>query len=401
MSLKIEKKNSSLPQENINDLWIDWLDVKELQNLTRHPVLQAFSHGTASKEMLKTFLIQHHYYSRYFTRYLIALISKLPLLEDIQDLLENLLEEMGLEDNNKITHTELFQRTLATIGADTNSQKPFENTTAMVDAMFTYCLVDDPLEGLSAMCLGAEAIVPLIYKPVLDLLRTLNYGNDATEFFSLHIEEDETHAIKMFNIMTRLIGQDKSLRLKAIHIGSQMIKNRIKMLDDIWDDFNKKEENINLNNQKKHTSFNSYDFWRVNNKLPSYIPESEKLIHKNVINSNSYSEEKFSKERKHKVNIVNLPTKTISMTLGHLDPNKSTNLHRHNYETIIYIIEGKGISKIGNNNVEWSAGDAIYIPPWAEHKHINICKEKCLYIACENAPLLQNIGNIALREELD
>ncbi|MCP9267336.1 iron-containing redox enzyme family protein [Xenorhabdus sp. XENO-1] len=398
----IKESMANISTENTGNIWSDWLDEKELKKLTDHPVLQSFNDSTASEEMLKTFLIQHGYYSRHFTRYLIALISKLDVFEDIKDLLHNLLEEMGLEDENKITHAELFQRTLKTVGADINSQKPFENTTAMVDAMFSFCLSDDPLEGLSAMCLGAEAIVPLIYKPVLNRLMTLNYNKDATEFFTLHIEEDEDHAIKMFEIIDRLTSQDESLRLKAINIGSEMIRNRVKMLDSVWESEVVRKNNAekaDLNNQKNDLSFHSADFWRVNYKPTPSIPE--KLIHKDVINSNSHGENQFSAERKHKVNIVNLPTKTISMTLGHLDAEQSTNLHRHNYETVIYIIEGNGVSKIGNNDVAWSAGDAIYIPAWVEHKHSNMGQDKCLYIACENAPLLQNIGNIALREELE
>lgn len=108
----------------------------------------------------------------------------------------------------------------------------------------------------------------------------------------------------------------------------------------------------------------------------------------------------FSTERKHKVHIVDLPTHTISMTIGRLDLAESTRLHRHNYETVIYILAGQGYSKVGDRQVEWQEGDAIYIPVWAEHQHVNTGDMECAYMACENAPLLQNLGGIAIREEM-
>jgi gentisate 1,2-dioxygenase len=49
--------------------------------------------------------------------------------------------------------------------------------------------------------------------------------------------------------------------------------------------------------------------------------------------------------------------------------------------------------------IRWKAGDAVYIPVWAWHHHSNASQGKpARYVACENAPLLQNLG-VAVREE--
>ncbi|SDX04244.1 Cupin domain-containing protein [Pseudomonas syringae] len=107
----------------------------------------------------------------------------------------------------------------------------------------------------------------------------------------------------------------------------------------------------------------------------------------------------FSESRKHEVHVVDLPSRSISMTFGALQPLQGSGLHRHNYETIIYIISGTGFSMIGETQVAWTAGDAIYIPVWRWHKHVNTSEgAEATYIACENAPLLQALG-VALREE--
>jgi quercetin dioxygenase-like cupin family protein len=128
-------------------------------------------------------------------------------------------------------------------------------------------------------------------------------------------------------------------------------------------------------------------------------PLPARLIHRDVLGGASAEERRFSEQRNHLVHIVDLPSRVLSMTLGRLEPGQSTRVHRHNYETVLYILEGHGKSVIGETEVTWSKGDAVYVPVWAWHSHCNLSpSESALYIACENAPHLQNLG-IALREE--
>jgi quercetin dioxygenase-like cupin family protein len=143
------------------------------------------------------------------------------------------------------------------------------------------------------------------------------------------------------------------------------------------------------------TSFSSKDFGKTAAQFTVKMPG--RLIHRSVIASGR--DQQFSSERKHEVQVVDLPSKALSMTIGGLTPGQSTSRHRHSYETIIYVIEGAGTTYIEDRAVEWTAGDAIYIPVWAWHHHVNASRDvACRYIACENAPLLQNLG-CALREE--
>jgi len=143
------------------------------------------------------------------------------------------------------------------------------------------------------------------------------------------------------------------------------------------------------------SEYSSKDFGRTGRSLIAQVPE--KLIHRNVVGSGEDS--RFSAERKHPVQIVDLPSKTISMTVGGLEPGQTTSRHRHNYETLLYVIEGEGTTLVEDVEVSWQAGDAVYIPVWAWHYHRNASNVKpARYVACENAPLLQNLGT-AVREE--
>ena len=147
--------------------------------------------------------------------------------------------------------------------------------------------------------------------------------------------------------------------------------------------------------------YTSKDFHKTGSAISVNMPE--RLIHKAVLGSqNVGGEAQLSNERQHPVKIVDLPSHSISMTIGLLEPGQSSRLHRHNYESVIYIVAGKGFSLIHALRIDWEAGDAIYVPCWAAHQHTNVQEtDTCTYVACENAPMLQNLGNIAMREELE
>jgi gentisate 1,2-dioxygenase len=139
----------------------------------------------------------------------------------------------------------------------------------------------------------------------------------------------------------------------------------------------------------------SKDFGRTKAAPEAQVPD--KLIHEQV--ERAGLDGTFSRERSHPVFVVDLPTRTISMTIGHLAPGERTRRHRHTYETVLYVLEGEGRTYVEDRVVDWKAGDAVYVPVWAWHHHESRSKGNCRYLACENAPLLQNLGNVALREE--
>lgn len=150
-----------------------------------------------------------------------------------------------------------------------------------------------------------------------------------------------------------------------------------------------------METQETTTKFGSADFHKTYAR-PVYRQPS-RLIHRNVEEAGIHDQ--FSLERKHPVFFVDLPTQNVSMTIGGLLPGQITNRHRHTYETVLYVLEGRGWTEIEDQRVEWKAGDAVYIPSWAWHRHGNTDdRNSARYLACENAPQLQNLG-VALREE--
>ena len=85
--------------------------------------------------------------------------------------------------------------------------------------------------------------------------------------------------------------------------------------------------------------FSSKDFATTSAILESELPG--RLVHRDV---RQRFHGGFSQERGHGVAIVDLPSRSISVTIGHLKEGQRTRLHRHNYETIIYVVKGCGYS---------------------------------------------------------
>lgn len=392
MNNQYKKPSSEL---KLNPIWQAWIDKSALGRIVNHPLLIALSEGRVDIEGIRTLLIQQHHYSRHFTKYLTTLISKLENISDTHSLLENLIEEMGAENGVSETHAEIFQDTLKAIHADINCEPAFHSTTNLATSVMNHCRSNDSVEGISALCLGAEAIVPIIYTPILKALKHHNIDISGTRFFTIHIEGDEDHAITMLKILTRITHEKPDARKKAIEVGTDVISKRCDMFDEIWRVICERKK---TKDDHKNTSYSSSDFADVSSQMTVTIPDC--LLHASVRINQNHTSKRLAEERRHKVSIINLPTKTISVTLGELDKNETTRMHRHNYETVIYVIVGSGHSFIGGRVINWKAGDAFYIPVWAPHQHINDSSETCVYLACENTPLLQNIGRIALREEM-
>jgi quercetin dioxygenase-like cupin family protein len=149
-------------------------------------------------------------------------------------------------------------------------------------------------------------------------------------------------------------------------------------------------------NATRAVQFHSADFDKTPPRPRVSMPE--KLAHRDVEKQGEQRD--YSKARKHPVFFVDLPSHALSMTIGWLDPGQSSNRHRHTYETILFVLEGEGYSYVGGKRVDWKTGDAVYVPVWAWHNHVNTGAGRARYLACENAPMLQNMGGIALREEV-
>ncbi|MFK3792510.1 AMP-binding protein [Pseudomonas piscis] len=217
----------------LSPLWVDMFPAGLLEDLSANPFLAACRAGTVSEAQLRGFLIQHHHYSQYFTRYLCSLMGSLTDLGEFKALSHNLAEELSGNDTDQVSHAELYREAMDELGAVPRSLPVLSSTRALIDAMFRYCRGADPLDGLAALCLGAEAIVPIVYGPILDALRHRHASTRALRFFQIHVEEDEQHAIVMREIIDRMICERPYLRARVVAVGEEMVRLRMAMLSEL------------------------------------------------------------------------------------------------------------------------------------------------------------------------
>jgi gentisate 1,2-dioxygenase len=74
-------------------------------------------------------------------------------------------------------------------------------------------------------------------------------------------------------------------------------------------------------------------------------------------------------------------------------------MQRHHHETVHYVIAGAGHSEIEgaggvpDTTVAWAAGDLVYTPPWAWHRHYNDSADDPVeFLTIENSRLLGLLG---------
>jgi quercetin dioxygenase-like cupin family protein len=107
----------------------------------------------------------------------------------------------------------------------------------------------------------------------------------------------------------------------------------------------------------------------------------------------------FSRERGHPVFPVRVPARSLSMSVGALEPGACTTNHRHAYEAVMYVVAGRGHSIVEGRRYEWKAGDALYTPPWCWHQHIADADSRVEYVTATNMPMLESLGQTVMRQE--
>ena len=197
-----------------------------------HPFLLDCRAGRVPPERLLGFLAQHGRYSRYFTRYLCALMSRLERGEDVIPLAANLAEELGLGgDDHETPHAVLYQQMLQRFGVDIDGAPVLPETQNLIDTVFMLCQQPGGLSGLGAMCLGAEAIVPPLYSSLVQGFENAGFRREDLTFFLVHIDCDDGHADTMFQLMESLTRGNPSKRLKVIQGGEIAVTARLRFFD--------------------------------------------------------------------------------------------------------------------------------------------------------------------------
>jgi pyrroloquinoline-quinone synthase len=204
-----------------------------LEKLNSSLFLRKCRLGAISHDELKVFLAQHFHYARDFTRYLCALLANLENEMDRRVLTENLFEEMGLGDAKTVPHGQIYREMLNGLGIDPLDEPVLRETIDLRDTMLGLCREKNPLLGLGALCLGAEAVVPDFYSQLLAAMIAKGFPEEQLDYFRIHIEGDDDHAMAMGEIILAELAENPSGKGKLLASALLVIAKRIDLLDAI------------------------------------------------------------------------------------------------------------------------------------------------------------------------
>ncbi len=162
-----------------------------------HPFLKKFSGGKLTLDRIRIFARQYYLYSRWFTRYVSAVIANMPDERPRAYLVENLYQESG-EGDPQQSHPAIFRRFLTALrldAAEVERTEPLPETRLFIHEYLYVCSNGHFLEALGALGPGTESIVPYIYHPIYEGLRKEPLLNEEdVEFFTLHMRLDVEHS---------------------------------------------------------------------------------------------------------------------------------------------------------------------------------------------------------------
>ena len=207
-NLRIKERRFNMINARINSAWNGLLPLRALDELDQTAFMSRCRSGVVSRRELEVFLVQQHHYSRHFTRYLCALLANLSNELDRLALTKNLFEEMGLGDMGDEPHVKIYRDMLFALDLDPEMSPAFPETIALVSTMLRLCSAPNPIVGLGALCLGAEAIVPHVYAQILNGLVARGFPMQQLRFFPLHIDGDDDHALTMKGIIDRELSEN-------------------------------------------------------------------------------------------------------------------------------------------------------------------------------------------------
>ncbi len=88
-----------------------------------------------------------------------------------------------------------------------------------------------------------------------------------------------------------------------------------------------------------------------------------------------------------------LPSTTFEIFRQVIPAGLSSDMQRHHHETVHFVLSGRGHSEVEDDVASWAAGDFIYTPPWAWHRHYNdSADELAEFLTIENSRLLGALG---------
>jgi hypothetical protein len=328
--------------------------------------------GTLTLDDFRYLFSQYYLYSKNFTRYLAALMTKCDDDKLRAQLIANLYEEGGaLQPEQR--HSEIFRGFLTKgLQIDIDSIEFDETTRYFVREYLDYCSTSHPAAASAFLALGTEAIVPRMYGIFVEAMLRANVKEEHLQFFRTHMACDDAHAATIVDIMTSyaaspgwydtcLQGMNHALDLRARFFENVFDELQYRRIQRIVENISTKKSMLAETKDNEGFGGLHWDPKSPGRKL--YDNKVEKL---NI---------DFAVER------VPFKCEVLDPRIVRIPPGKFNEKHRHAHETIFYYLEGRGQVLVDDEIVEVVQGDAVFVPRWAIHQSQNLGDQEMVILA--------------------
>jgi gentisate 1,2-dioxygenase len=87
-----------------------------------------------------------------------------------------------------------------------------------------------------------------------------------------------------------------------------------------------------------------------------------------------------------------IPMRMIDARVVELEPGERTSTHRHAHDAVCFVLEGQGVTTVGDRRYPWLRWDALHTPAWSWHRHENTGRTRARIFAVTDAPLIATLG---------
>jgi len=83
---------------------------------------------------------------------------------------------------------------------------------------------------------------------------------------------------------------------------------------------------------------------------------------------------------------------TFTHRLQKIRAGETTGSHRHISTEIVHVVDGSGRTEVGEETLEWEAGDTFIVPPGLWHAHQNPTDDEAIFFTTSDEPIFERLN---------
>ncbi len=282
------------------------------------------------------YVCAHHLrYSSQFTRFLAALIARLPDPEARSAVIRNLIEEEGAGDP-EAAHANILKRFVSARFGE--APPPDAEISDRLAARYLDMIeTSHPFVAVALLAFACEAIVSRLYSHFVDGMRECGFGEDELAFFTMHMGCDDAHAAELAQVLSRIPYTEATLtQCRAAVLEALDARNFYYTA--LGAALRRRGEIDGLLDILERPSARN---------VPAECKTSIEAAHPGL-----YQNESQDSAIGFRVARLAVPSTVIDPRLLTVLPGKTTELHAHAHESLFYVLGGSGQIRLGGDSVE-------------------------------------------------